>query len=177
MLPEDSSSEIFGCKETKKLFLMSNGKVISFKEINPLKRAIIFSRLLEDKKAMDDLKDESLSEAVQSFAFCLWGSATDRADFCSKGNLNEPENFLCSKNCRCIDWESKSIVINGNRLTPQEVRVLQLLASDDPDKAIAHKLQITESTLNTHKTHLFDKTGAASKTGLVMVAMTNNLIP
>jgi DNA-binding CsgD family transcriptional regulator len=177
MLPQDSGTEIFGCKETRKVYVMSKGTVIPFNDMNPVKRAGIFERLLDDDKAMQDLQDLPLDESLEEFAHCLWGSATDRADFCESGELKSPENFMCSKNCRCVAWQSKAIVINGNRLTPQEIRILQLLASDDPDKSIADQLGITESTLNTHKSHLFEKTGAASKPGLVMVAMSNNLIP
>lgn len=70
--------------------------------------------------------------------------------------------------------EIKTTVIN---LTPRENEVIRTLASDFPDKQIADYLGITISTLNTHKTHLFEKFAVHSKTGLIMKAFELNIIP
>ena len=61
-------------------------------------------------------------------------------------------------------------------MTPKQIEVLQLMASDLPDKAIASQLNISVSTLNTHKEHLFEKFNVTSKTGLIKRAIEQKII-
>lgn len=172
----DKSTELFGCRETKRVFALSNGKTIKFEELNPIKRALIFEKLLSDEVAIQDLKDLPQAEAIERFAFCVYGAADHEPDFDSNGNLKQADNFICSNNCKCLKWESKNITIDGNKLTPREIEIVTLLASDKPDKQIADELEITESTLNTHKKHLFEKFNVFSKSGLITKAISNKII-
>ena len=112
----DKSTELFGCRETKRVFALSNGQTIKFEELHPTKRALIFEKLLSDEVAVQDLKDLPQAEAIER------------------------------------------------------------LASDKPDKQIADELGITESTLNTHKKHLFEKFNVYSKSGLITKAISNKII-
>jgi DNA-binding CsgD family transcriptional regulator len=172
----DTSTELFGCRETKRVYALSNGKTIKFEDLNPIKRALIFEKLLSDNVAIQDLKHLSQTEAIERFAFCIYGAADHEPDFDANGNLKEADNFICSNNCQCLKWESKNISIDGNKLTPREFEIVTLLASDKPDKLIADELGITESTLNTHKKHLFDKFHVFSKSGLITKAISNKII-
>ena len=172
----DASTELFGCRETKRVFALSNGHTVKFEELNPTKRALIFEKLLSDEVAIQDLKDLPQSEAIERFAFCVYGAADHEPDFDCNGNLKQADNFICSNNCKCLKWESKNITIDGNKLTPREIEIVTLLASDQPDKQIADELGITESTLNTHKKHLFEKFNVYSKSGLITKAISNKII-
>ena len=172
----DASTELFGCRETKRVFALSNGHTVKFEELNPTKRALIFEKLLSDEVAVQDLKDLPQAEAIERFAFCVYGAADHEPDFDCNGNLKQADNFICSNNCKCLKWESKNISIEGNKLTPREIEIVTLLASDQPDKQIADELGITESTLNTHKKHLFDKFHVLSKSGLITKAISYKII-
>ena len=172
----DYSTELFGDRETKKVYALSNGQTKHFEELEPLKRALIFEKLLSDDIAFEDLKNLSQSEALEKFAFCIYGAADHEPDFDLKGNLKKAENFICSNNCQCLKWNSKNISVDGNRLTPREIQVISLFASDKPDKQIADFLQISESTLSTHKQNLFEKFNVASKSGLITKAIYNKII-
>lgn len=172
----DKSTELFGCRETKRVFALSNGQTIKFEELHPTKRALIFEKLLSDEVAIQDLKDLPQAEAIEHFAFCVYGAADHEPDFDCNGNLKQADNFICSNNCKCLKWESKNISIEGNKLTPREIEIVTLLASDQPDKQIADELGITESTLNTHKKHLFEKFNVFSKSGLITKAISNKII-
>lgn len=176
LLLGDKSTELFGCRETKKVFALSNGKTISFNELNPEKRALIFEKLLSDDVAFEDLKHLSQNEAIEQFAFCVYGAADHEPDFCKDGSLKEADNFICSNNCKCLKWFSKNITVEGNKLTTRELEIVTLLASDKPDKQIADDLDISESTLNTHKKNLFEKFNVASKSGLITKAISNKII-
>jgi DNA-binding NarL/FixJ family response regulator len=176
MMQGDKSTEIFACRESQKLFALSDGKSIPFEELDPALRAQIFEKLLDDSKALEDLKHFNQSDALSKYAFCIYGAADSNPDFCADGNLKEADNFICGNSCQCLKWQSKNITINGNRLTIREIEIIQLLATDKSDKMVADELGICTSTLDTHKNHLFEKAGVFSKSGLIVAAIDEKII-
>lgn len=176
ILKGDVSTEIFGNIETRKVYALSNGNSIPFQELNPVMRAQVFERLLNDPKAMEDLKHLSQEEAIEAFAFCVFGAADSNPDFSVNGKLKEAENFICSENCKCLKWNSKIIKINGNPLTLREIEIIKLLATDKTDKMISDELGICLSTLDSHKKNIFEKAGVFSKNGLIVRAIDENII-
>lgn len=172
----DKRTEIFGCRTSKKTFFISNGQTFKFRELEPSKKAQIFEQLLNDDVAYSDLKHLPHDEAIEEYSFCIYGAADHEADFCENGKLNKSDNFICSNNCHCLKWKSKSITIDGQALTTREIEIVNLLASDLADKQIASSLSITESTLNTHKQNLFEKAGVKSKSGLITKAINQKII-
>ncbi|KIQ22882.1 hypothetical protein RT99_06050 [Flavobacterium sp. MEB061] len=66
--------------------------------------------------------------------------------------------------------------MDGTALTIREIQIVNLMASDLPDKQIAEKLKIAKSTLNTHKQNLFEKAGVKSKSGLITKAINQKII-
>jgi DNA-binding CsgD family transcriptional regulator len=176
MLLGDKRTEIFGDRKTKKTFFVSNGQTFNFKELEPTKKAQIFEQLINDDIALSDLKHLPYEEATEKYAFCIYGAADHIEDFNENGQLNKSDNFICSENCRCLKWRSKSINIDGNTLTPREIQIVTLMASDLADKQIAAQLEICESTLNTHKQNLFEKASVKSKSGLITKAINQKII-
>lgn len=176
LLIGDKRTEIFGDRKTKKAFFVSDGQSYHFDKLEPAKKAQIFQQLLNDEIAFEDLKHLSQAEATERFAFCVYGAADHEADFSENGQLNKADNFICSNNCHCLKWKSKSINIDGNALTSREIEIVSLMASDLADKQIAAKLRIAESTLNTHKQNLFEKAGVKSKSGLITKAINQKII-
>lgn len=176
LLPGDYDTELFGVRETRKVYGICNGSTIPFKNISKALHANLFSMMLKDEKAMHDLKDYDQEKALEEFAFCLYGAADHEADFSPEGKPGKSENFMCGDNCRCMAWNSKRITINGNELTPRQIEISKYLASDMPDKQIAATLNITESTLDGHKHAIYLKAGVQSKAGYVKRAIKENLI-
>lgn len=176
LLIGDKRTEIFGCKITKKTFFITNGQTHNFNDLNGAMKAQLFTELLNDHVAMNDLKHLTREEAIEKFAFCNYGAADHEPDFCEKGKLKKSDNFLCSSNCMCLKWKSKKITIDGQTLTKREIEIVTLMASDLADKQIASELNISESTLNTHKHHLFEKAGVHSKSGLITKAINQKII-
>lgn len=176
MLIGDNRTEIFGDRKTKKTFFITNGQTLKFSELPPDKKAQIFEKLLSDEVAYEDLKHLTHEEAIEEFAFCIYGAADHVADFNECGQLNKADNFICSNECKCLKWKSKSINIDGNSLTVREIQIVNLMASDLPDKQIAENLKIATSTLNTHKQHLFEKANVKSKSGLITKAINQKII-
>lgn len=168
--PSDAATEIFQCNTTGDLLALSEGKTIHFRDVSPAIRAQILQMLLNDSVAMEDLRKYPPMEALERYTRCIFGAANSEADFDNNGRLNSTDNYICSKNCQCLKWESKQIVLNGKRLTPRLIDVLLELGSDKPDKQIADDLGITESTLNTHKKVLFDIAEVQTRQALIKEA-------
>ena len=63
------------------------------------------------------------------------------------------------------------------RLTPQQHRVLALMAEGKANKVIAYELQITEPTVKAHVTEILRKLGASSRTQAVITAQRLALDP
>jgi len=176
MLIGDTRTEMFGCRDTKKVFFISNGTTQPFEKLSNLKKSLIFEELLNDNKSMEDLKHLSQEEAIEQYAFCVYGAADHEADFNSNGELNKSDNFICSDNCKCLKWLTKSIKIDNRSLTSRQVQIVTLLATDLCDKQIADQLSISPSTLDSHKTKLFEIFGVHGKTGLIFKAINQKII-
>lgn len=168
--PKDAATEIFQCQQSGDLLALSEGKTILFRDLKGKIKAQILQMLLNDSIAMDDLRKYPPMEALERYTQCIFGAANSEADFDADGNLNATDNRICSRNCMCLKWESKQILLNGKRLTPRLIDVLLELGTDKPDKQIADDLGITESTLNTHKKALFDIAEVQTRQALVKEA-------
>jgi DNA-binding CsgD family transcriptional regulator len=176
LLKGDTRTELFGCRDTNRVYAISNGVTLPFSKLLAPMKSMILERLLDDPKAMEDLKGLTQEEAVEKYAFCVFGAADSEADFCNEGKLGAGDNFICGNNCRCLSWESKSINVDGNRLTPREIEIVQLMSTDMPDKHISESLGISISTLNTHKAHIFEKFSVYSKTGVARKAIEQKIV-
>jgi DNA-binding NarL/FixJ family response regulator len=64
----------------------------------------------------------------------------------------------------------------GQPLSPREVEVLMLVADGNPNKDIARKLFVSETTVKTHLAHIFTKLGVDDRTAAVTVALDRGII-
>lgn len=62
------------------------------------------------------------------------------------------------------------------QLTPRELTTLSLMARGQSNKEIANELGISERTVKTHLSHLFEKLGVTSRTEAVRVATRRGLV-
>lgn len=62
-------------------------------------------------------------------------------------------------------------------ITARELEVLQLIAEGLSNREIAEKLFVSENTVKTHSSRLFDKLGARRRTQAVQLAKEFGLIP
>ncbi len=62
------------------------------------------------------------------------------------------------------------------QLTPRELTTLELMARGQSNKEIANSLGISERTVKTHMSHLFEKLGVTSRTEAVRVATRRGLV-
>jgi len=62
-------------------------------------------------------------------------------------------------------------------LTPREVEILEQVAAGLSNREIAAALFVSENTVKTHVSRLFDKLGARRRTQAVQIGQENRLIP
>jgi DNA-binding CsgD family transcriptional regulator len=62
-------------------------------------------------------------------------------------------------------------------ITPRELEILQLIASGLSNREIAEKLFVSENTVKTHSSRVFDKLGARRRTQAVQLGKEFGLIP
>ena len=62
-------------------------------------------------------------------------------------------------------------------ITPRELEILGLIAAGLSNREIAETLSVSENTVKTHSSRLFDKLNARRRTQAVLIAKTSGLIP
>jgi len=63
------------------------------------------------------------------------------------------------------------------QITPRELEILGLIAEGLSNKEIAEKVFVSENTVKTHVSRVFDKLGARRRTEAVQIAKASRLIP
>lgn len=171
VLPGDSSIEMFADRNAQQLHYFENGERKLFSDLPATHKAQIYKMLMGDRGARKALSSLPYDQAIHAYAYCLWGAADACADFTANGALQAPDNFRCNiSGCTCHTWEHKKMRYNGNIISGRELQVLDLLATDLTDEAIAATLFITRSTVNTHKKNLFTKFNVQSTPALLHIA-------
>ena len=83
---------------------------------------------------------------------------------------------LAEELARGIGAESESHTARQeNGLTDRELEIVRLVASGYKNKEVGHTLSISERTVKTHLTNIFQKLGVRDRVGLVMYALRHNL--
>jgi two-component system, NarL family, response regulator LiaR len=77
---------------------------------------------------------------------------------------------------------TEPFVLNDKKLeetgiTPRELEILELIAQGMSNREIAEKLFVSENTVKTHSSRLFDKLGAKRRTQAVQLGKEAGLIP
>jgi two-component system, NarL family, response regulator LiaR len=62
-------------------------------------------------------------------------------------------------------------------ITPREMEILQLIAKGMSNREIAEKLFVSENTVKTHSSRVFDKLGARRRTQAVQLGKEFGLLP
>jgi DNA-binding CsgD family transcriptional regulator len=63
------------------------------------------------------------------------------------------------------------------RITRRELEILELIAQGMSNREIAAKLYVSENTVKTHSSHVFDKLGAKRRTQAVQLGKEFRLLP
>jgi len=78
------------------------------------------------------------------------------------GSVSVPKDFVATSQRRRAE-ASKALEVKLRELTPQQLRVLDLLRRGYPNRQIGQELQLAESTVKAHITEILRKLGLFSR--------------
>lgn len=121
-------------------------------------------------KALKVAGFKSKNQQLEKFAECRFGGFDMTADF-KNGKFSEAEYHDCGYRGEC---PMEGIVcgffkVNGQIVTPFEIEIIKLLATEDTLPVIAEKLKVCMNTFEAKKKILFEKLGVLSRARLVAV--------
>jgi DNA-binding CsgD family transcriptional regulator len=101
---------------------------------------------------------------LEKFAECRFGGYDFTADF-KEGQFSEAEYHDCGYRGEC---PMEGVVcgffkINGHIITPFEIQMIQLLATEDTIPVMAEKLKVCMNTFETKKQKLYEKLEVLSR--------------
>lgn len=92
-------------------------------------------------------------------------------------HVAEDKKFYCSVVTQFLLKEYRSLQDSDKQLlTHREIQILQKLVNGNSNKEISNELNISESTVKTHRKNLMNKVGAYNLLTLVRYACRSNLI-
>ncbi len=107
---------------------------------------------------------------LEKFAECNFSSFDFVADF-KEGHFSEAEYHECGfrDNCPMEGIVCGFFKVNGQIITPFEIKMIHLLATEDTLPVIAEKLHVCMNTFEVKKKHLYEKLAVLSRPRLVAV--------
>ena len=187
--PQLASNEIFGAVDEAIILLDPDFKVINTnKRINEITgNEKIYDH--SDKLEFYFSEYETLTNELKNMSTGKIKNISCRLNLIS---FNSKEPILMDVKCSIVFDHFKDIagyliianevkgtnyLIHEFKITNQEARVIQSVINGNTNINIANELNITERTVKTHLTRIFNKLGVDNKVQLIMLLKDYNLIP
>jgi len=179
--PNDHNIEFIGVVDTKTVLWRQRGHTNTFKNISPETYEALKELFLTDQEAVAFLPTlhpefaHDVNRLVEIYTYYMYGQVDSKPDVI-EGKLQPCENFRESIDCPSLKFTNKFIDIDGAKLSPRDIQIIDDIANNLPDKMIAHKLGIHLSTYDFHKRNLFKKIGATTKLQVLKKAILNQVL-
>lgn len=163
--------------ETK---IIQSGKVLPFCEISSATMQLLSEAIHADKEAalaLHDMHPDSKMKRLEQFARCRFGGLDFEGDI-KNGVLQDGEYWPCPNhgNCAAEGILCKLPNYNGQRLEKQEVKLLQLTATNMTNEVIGEEMEMPMGTLHKFKKQVYQKLNIQTKQESVMISFLLNLI-
>lgn len=163
------------------LKVIQNGKVSSFVDLPYPVFQILREAVAADPEAQRHLKmmhPGSEYRRIEQFAMCRFGGLDFKGDISEAGELQDGEYWDCPMRGKC---QSEGIlcklpVIEGHRLTSEEIKLIKLSTTDKTNEAIADELGLPMGTFHKNKKTIYDNFKIATKQCLTKLALSLNII-
>lgn len=175
----DNHIEIF--EHEDKSLAIYNGKRVSFFELPKEFVAAIWNEIESEEGVIEALESQGFltkEQQLEKVSICRYGNLDNTPDITQTYELSH-EFYDCKvrDTCPMQGIVCKSVKYNGHVLTPFELKMISLLATEDTLPVIAEKLSVCANTLDTRKKYLFEKFEVLSRPRLVALSFFANLIP
>jgi DNA-binding CsgD family transcriptional regulator len=174
----DSSIEFFNDQEEIKV--IQNSKVFPFDEASFSVIQILEEEIEKDplvKSHLMVMHPDSKIKRTKQFVHCRFSGLDYQGDI-KEGKLQEGEYWACPKrgNCPSEGILCKLPSYNDKELTDQDVKLLQLTATNKTNDVIADELSLPLGSFHKAKKYLYEKLGIQTKQEGVMISIFLNLI-
>jgi DNA-binding CsgD family transcriptional regulator len=159
---------------------LNNGKILPFCDLSNDTIAVLEQAINDDLSVKLELLDHypnSKLKRIEMFAKCRFGGLDFKADI-FEGKMQEGEYWACPNrgNCPSEGILCKMPLVNGQRLTKQEVEMIQMLCTDATNEYIAYELELPMGSFHKFKQNLYQKLQVQTKQEIVRIAFQLNLI-
>lgn len=174
----DSSIEFFIDNNQTKV--IQNSKVLPFTEVSFSIIQLLDEEIEKDllvKIHLMDMHPTSKIKRTEQFVHCRFGGLDYQGDI-KDGKLQDGEYWECPKrgNCPSEGILCKLPSYNNKVLTNQDVKLLQLTATNKTNEVIADELSLPLGSFHKAKKYLYEKLGIQTKQEGVMISIFLNLI-
>ncbi len=177
----DSNIEIFS-DDSEKIYALHNGKRFDFFDLPEEIIEVFRNEMLSNTNAVIALNKSGLktiNEMLSQYVWCNYGGFDNTPDFVPESQDLIKEFWNCGKRDNCPFHHKvcgQLIAPNGEFITKQEVRIIQLIAKGLFDAELADALNISPNTIISHKANIFRKLQVNSKTECAVFAYKHNLV-
>lgn len=174
----DGSTEFFLYE--KELKVIQNGVVKNFTDLSSYTMGMLKEAINADKPtklALLEMHPNSEMRRLEQFAICRFGGLDFQADI--KDNvLQDGEFFECPKRSACPHNGilCKLPVVNGTRLTHEDVQLMQLSTTELTNEAIADKMKLPLGSFHKKKNRIHSFLGVNTRPGITKFCSFLNLI-
>ena len=174
---EDNCIEFFGIRKSKTVMFLRNGRTYDFKDLSKEHYTLLHNRYMSDVMAREFIRKMSKDtiRQVELFTYYTYGDLDHTPDSIDN-KLQPAENFRHKINCISLKFDSKLMTIEGQPLSRRDLAIIDMIALDYPDKAIADALGIALPTLDTHKRNLYKKVKVQTKTALLKKSINEKIV-
>ena len=177
LFPGDNNIEFVGNKETKRVLWLQNGSNHYFTDLPAQYFELLKNQYLTDHKAVEFISQihNNLADQVELYTYYMYGDLDNTPDI-SNGVLSASENFRDKRNCPSLRWNAKNITLDNYILTPRDIVMIDMMADDYIDAAIADAIGVSHSHFDSLKRKLFSYTNTQSKPALLLKAKDQKVI-
>lgn len=161
----------------KGLMAFVGGNALAWQAVPLRVKNLVRKDLERHPEALDRLAHLPADEQLLTYAQCKWGGMSKENPDMLECGTSYAEHW----DCQCESCPLKSVLrgklkVSNGHLSEREIEIAKLIAQGLYGKEIAAQLHIAESTINTHKRHIFEKTGTTSSVELTSWALKIHLI-
>lgn len=173
-----SATEFFVDGEQTKF--IQNSKILPFSDISFSTIQILDEEIENNpqvKSELFDMHPNSKIKRTEQFIRCRFGGLDFQGDI-KNGKLQDGEYWACPNrgNCKSEGILCKLPTYNEQRLTKQDVQLLQLTATNKTNEAIGEEMNLPMGSFHKAKKYLYEKLGIQTKQEGVMISILLNLI-
>lgn len=176
-----TETEIYWDADANDLFALSNGVKYRFTELPTRVLDELSEHLNKDEEALKIFEEVGLKllrDRLYLWCKCNFGGFSFTPDLHAGRASKECWNCGCAGNCILEPINRGKVAMANGNLTRRELQVLRTLCRP-PFKigaAVADELQISEHTLNRHKSRIFHKCNVQSIQELAVLATKMDLV-